>query len=178
MVAAKCKGSGCSLLADYKAGKFRLTDSSCRGTRWDFYSDTHTGLRYRYKRRWYRYHRRVQPWVYLGLKLAIRMTGGLEVSCLRSAHSKLTTSGNVSDHWSGNAADISAIRDGPKGRFVRVSTWMQSQPRFLWMLKRTVKACKTIGATQEVSLHDFDGPTGNRGSFALANHYDHVHCGW
>src|SRR5437764_4183116 len=35
------------------------------------------------------------------------------VSCLKSGHSFLTTSGNVSEHSSGNAADISAVNNIP-----------------------------------------------------------------
>ncbi len=35
-----------------------------------------------------------------------------------------------------------------------------------------------LAPRQIISLMDLDGPTANRGSFALADHDDHVHVGF
>src|SRR5213076_943915 len=32
-----------------------------------------------------------------------------KVSCLKSGHSEMTSSGNISEHWTGNAVDIGAV---------------------------------------------------------------------
>ena len=35
-----------------------------------------------------------------------------------------------------------------------------------------------VAARQIISLMDLDGPTGNTGSFAMADHNDHIHIGF
>jgi hypothetical protein len=37
---------------------------------------------------------------------------------------------------------------------------------------------KPLQPRQIISLMDLDGPTGNKGSFALPDHYDHIHVGY
>ena len=37
---------------------------------------------------------------------------------------------------------------------------------------------KDVQPRQIISLMDLDGPTGNQGSFALPDHYNHIHIGY
>ena len=37
---------------------------------------------------------------------------------------------------------------------------------------------KEVQPRQVISLMDVDGPTGNTGSFALPDHYNHIHVGY
>ena len=96
----------------------------------------------------------------------------VRISCLISGHSYLTDSGNVSAHVFGRAVDVAAVggvdilgHQGP-------GTVTERAVRLLLMLPRQV------APKQIISLMDLDGPTGNTGSFALPDHYDHIHVGY
>ncbi|HKP89271.1 MAG TPA: lytic murein transglycosylase [Thermoleophilaceae bacterium] len=89
------------------------------------------------------------------------------VSCLKSGHARLTTSGNVSEHWSGNAVDISAINGTPiighqdKGGITEQT------------VRRLMKLQGTMRPHQIISLLDFGANT-----LHMADHADHVHVGF
>ncbi len=101
---------------------------------------------------------------------AISQQHTIQISALRSDHSKLASSGNVSNHYYGRAMDIAAIDgvpctdvspDGPCGTIAR-----------------------QLGAlppgqepTELIYCWDPDGPA-NPNGFAQADHCDHVHVGF
>jgi hypothetical protein len=101
---------------------------------------------------------------------AISQQHTIRISALRSDHSKLTSSGNVSNHYYGRAMDIAAIDgvpctevapDGPCGTLAR-----------------------QLGAlppgqepTELIYCFDPDGPA-NPNGFAQADHCDHIHVGF
>ena len=106
----------------------------------------------------------------LGILGAISQQHTIRISALRSDHSKLTSSGNVSNHYYGRAMDIAAIDgvactdvspDGPCGTIAR--------------------QLGTLPAGQEptelIYCFDPDGPA-NPSGFAQADHCDHVHVGF
>jgi len=94
---------------------------------------------------------------------------GLEptVSCLRSGHSEFTSSGNVSEHASGNAVDISAING--------ISMLGHEQKGSI--TAQTVRKLMTLQGVmrphQIISLLDLGGNT-----VALPDHYNHIHVGF
>lgn len=106
----------------------------------------------------------------LNILAAISQSHTIRISALRSDHSKLTSSGNVSNHYYGRAMDIAAIDgvpctdvspDGPCGTIAR-----------------------QLGAlppgqepTELIYCFDPDGPA-NPSGFAQADHCDHVHVGY
>ncbi len=92
----------------------------------------------------------------------------LTISALECGHGFLTTSGNVSEHSSGDAVDISVIN----GTAV---TGHQGPGTMTDELIRDVLALQgTMQPHQVISLEDLPGET----SIAMADHYDHVHVGY
>jgi hypothetical protein len=89
------------------------------------------------------------------------------VSCLKSGHARITTSGNVSEHWSGNAVDISQINGIP----------ILGHQDKGGIAEQTVRRLMTLQGTmrphQIISLLDFGGNT-----LHMADHADHVHVGF
>jgi hypothetical protein len=89
------------------------------------------------------------------------------VSCLKSGHARLTTSGNVSEHWSGNAVDISSINGIP----------ILGHQDKGGITEQTVRRLMTLQGTmrphQIISLLDFGANT-----LHMADHADHVHVGF
>jgi hypothetical protein len=89
------------------------------------------------------------------------------VSCLKSGHSEFTTSGNVSEHWTGNAVDISAINGIP--------ILGHQDPGGI--ADQTVQRLMTLQGVmmphQIISLIDHGGNT-----LAMADHADHIHVGF
>jgi hypothetical protein len=89
------------------------------------------------------------------------------VSCLKSGHAQMTTSGNVSEHWSGNAVDISSINGIPiighqdKGGITEQS------------VRRLMTLQGTMRPHQIISLLDFGANT-----LHMADHADHIHVGF
>jgi hypothetical protein len=89
------------------------------------------------------------------------------VSCLKNGHSFLTSSGNVSEHTSGNAVDISKINGVPiLGHQEKGGIADQTVTRLM-----TLQG--TLQPHQIISLLEKGGPT-----LAMADHADHVHVGF
>jgi hypothetical protein len=92
----------------------------------------------------------------------------LTVTALKCGHSVLTTSGNISEHSTGNAVDIATINGIPV-------TGNQGPGTPVDELIHDVLALQgTMHPHQVISLEDLPGDT----SFALPDHYDHVHIGY
>ncbi|HET7446112.1 MAG TPA: lytic murein transglycosylase [Solirubrobacterales bacterium] len=92
----------------------------------------------------------------------------LTVTALECGHGYLTTSGNVSEHSTGDAVDIADIDGIPV-------TGHQGPGTMTDELIRDVLALQgTMHPHQVISLEDLPGET----SFALPDHYDHVHIGY
>ncbi|HEX6204247.1 MAG TPA: lytic murein transglycosylase [Solirubrobacterales bacterium] len=92
----------------------------------------------------------------------------LGVTSLQCGHGLLTTSGNVSEHTTGTAVDIPVINGTPV-------TGNQGPGSVTDDLLHTILQLQgTMHPHQLISLEDLPGPT----SFAMADHYDHVHVGY
>ena len=103
--------------------------------------------------------------------LEILATSGLEptVSSLRCGHGRLTSSGNVSEHVSGNAVDIAALNGVP----IAGNQGPGSITELALKRLRTLQG--PLEPHQIISLMRIDGA---RNAFALADHADHIHVGW
>ena len=115
---------------------------------------------------------RVDPRVEMAIRYLQASFGSVGVSCLISGHSVFTTSGNVSAHIFGRAADISTVGGTPILGHQGPDTVTERAVRLLLMLPGDV------APRQIISLMDLDGTTGNAGSFALPDHADHIHIGY
>ncbi len=92
----------------------------------------------------------------------------LTVTSLQCGHGLLTTSGNVSEHTTGTAVDIPVINGAPV-------TGNQGPGSVTDDLIHAVLQLQgTMHPHQVISLEDLPGPT----SFAMGDHYDHVHVGY
>jgi murein DD-endopeptidase MepM/ murein hydrolase activator NlpD len=92
----------------------------------------------------------------------------LRISALECGHSYLTSSGNVSEHSSGDAVDIAEIDGVPV-------TGHQGAGTLTDKLIRDVLGLQgTMHPHQVISLENLPGDT----SFAMADHDDHVHVGY
>jgi hypothetical protein len=92
----------------------------------------------------------------------------LTITSLQCGHGFLTSSGNVSEHSTGDAVDIAVINGVPV-------TGHQGPGSVTDVLIHEVLRLQgTMHPHQVISLEDLPGPT----SFALADHYDHVHVGY
>jgi hypothetical protein len=89
------------------------------------------------------------------------------VSCLKAGHSYFTKSGNVSEHSSGNAVDISKINGIPILGHQEPGGITEQTVRRLMQLQGT------MAPHQIISLLDLGGAT-----MAMADHNDHVHVGF
>jgi hypothetical protein len=89
------------------------------------------------------------------------------VTSLECGHSILTTTGNVSEHSSGNAVDIARVNGIPilghqgKGSITE------------YVIKRLLQLQGSMRPHQIISLMKLGGPT-----FAMADHADHIHVGF
>jgi len=92
----------------------------------------------------------------------------LTISALECGHSTYTTSGNVSEHSTGDAADISAIDGVPVTGHQGPGTLTDA------LIKTVLRLQGTMHPHQVISLEDLPGET----SFALPDHYNHVHIGY
>jgi hypothetical protein len=106
----------------------------------------------------------------LGIIGAISQQHTITISSLRSDHSKLTSSGNVSNHYYGRAMDIAAI-DGVPCTDVSVGGPCGMIARQLGALPPGQEP------TELIYCWDPDGPA-NPNGFAQADHCDHVHVGF
>jgi hypothetical protein len=89
------------------------------------------------------------------------------VSCLKSGHSLHTSSGNISEHSSGNAVDIAAINGVPIVGHQGPGDVTEKAVRRLMQLQGTMQP------HQIISLLAFGGNT-----MAMADHNDHIHVGF
>ena len=115
---------------------------------------------------------RIDPRVEMAIRYLQASFGSVSVSTLISGHSVFTTSGNVSAHVFGRAADISAVGGTAIFGHQGPQTVTERAVRLLLMLPNDV------APRQIISLMDLDGTTGNAGSFALPDHADHIHIGY
>jgi hypothetical protein len=101
--------------------------------------------------------------------LAYLAESGLDptVTALKCGHSYYTTSGNVSEHSSGNAVDIAKINDIPILGHQEPGGIAEQTVRRLMQLQGIMQP------HQIISLLDFGGPT-----MALPDHADHIHVGF
>ncbi len=91
------------------------------------------------------------------------------VGTLRCGHSYLTTSGNVSEHSSGNAVDIVAINGTPIVGHQGEGSITDITVRRLLTLQGTMKPHQIITLMQYA---------GTDNTFAMSDHYDHIHVGF
>jgi murein DD-endopeptidase MepM/ murein hydrolase activator NlpD len=92
----------------------------------------------------------------------------LTITALECGHSTLTTSGNVSEHSTGDAVDIAEIDGVPVTGHQGPGTLTDA------LIKTVLHLQGTMQPHQVISLEDLPGET----SFALPDHYDHVHIGY
>ncbi len=92
----------------------------------------------------------------------------LTITALECGHSYLTSSGNVSEHSSGDAVDIAVIDGVPVTGHQGPGTLTDE------LIKTVLQLQGTMHPHQVISLEDLPGET----SFALPDHYDHVHVGY
>ncbi len=92
----------------------------------------------------------------------------LTITALECGHSYLTTSGNVSEHSTGDAVDIATINGVPVTGHQGPGTLTDE------LIKTVLQLQGTMHPDQVISLEDLAGET----SFALPDHYDHVHVGY
>jgi hypothetical protein len=104
----------------------------------------------------------------IGLIGAITQEHELTISSLRSDHSQLTASGNVSNHFYGRALDIAAV-DGVSCTDTAVDAPCANLGRTLAYLS------EPMHPTELIYCFDLDGPGP---AFALADHCDHIHAGY
>ena len=91
----------------------------------------------------------------------------LTITSLKCGHSIMTTSGNVSEHSTGDAVDIAMVNGIPilgnqgKGSITEA------------VINDLLKLQGTMEPAQIISLMEMGGPT-----FAMADHNDHIHVGY
>jgi hypothetical protein len=89
------------------------------------------------------------------------------VSCLKSGHSLMTTSGNVSEHSTGDAVDISAINGVP------ILGHQQPGGVADQTVRRLMQLQGTMAPHQIISLLDY-----GQNTLAMPDHANHVHVGF
>ncbi|MFL5894839.1 MAG: lytic murein transglycosylase [Thermoleophilaceae bacterium] len=89
------------------------------------------------------------------------------ITSLKTGHGEFTTSGNVSEHWSGNAVDIAAINDVPILGHQDPGGVADQTVHRLMLLQGTMQP------HQIISLLDYGANT-----FAMADHANHIHVGF
>jgi len=92
----------------------------------------------------------------------------LTITSLSCGHGFLTTSGNVSEHTTGDAVDIAVINGVPVTGHQGPGTMTDE------LIRDVLQLQGTMHPHQVISLEDMPGAT----SFAMADHYDHVHVGY
>jgi hypothetical protein len=92
----------------------------------------------------------------------------LSITSLECGHGVLTTSGNVSEHTTGTAVDIAVINGIPVTGHQGPGTPTDE------LIHEVLRLQGTMHPHQVISLEDLPGET----SFALPDHYDHVHVGY
>jgi hypothetical protein len=92
----------------------------------------------------------------------------IRISALRSDHSELTSTGNVSDHYYGRAMDIAEV-DGVSCTDTEPTAPCGELAHSLSQIKGP------LHPTELIYCYDVDGPGP---AFALPDHCDHVHVGF
>ncbi|HET9197589.1 MAG TPA: lytic murein transglycosylase [Solirubrobacterales bacterium] len=92
----------------------------------------------------------------------------LTITSLQCGHGYLTASGNVSEHTTGTAVDIAAINGIPVTGHQGPGTPADE------LIHEVLRLQGTMHPHQVISLEDLPGEA----SFAMADHYDHVHVGY
>jgi transglycosylase-like protein with SLT domain len=92
----------------------------------------------------------------------------LTITSLECGHGYLTSSGNVSEHTTGTAVDIAVINGVPVTGHQGPGTPTDE------LIHEVLRLQGTMHPHQVISLEDLPGET----SFALPDHYDHVHVGY
>jgi hypothetical protein len=92
----------------------------------------------------------------------------LSITSLQCGHGLLTTSGNVSEHTTGTAVDIATINGIPVTGNQGPGTPTDE------LIHEVLRLQGTMHPHQVISLEDLPGEA----SFAMADHYDHVHVGY
>ena len=92
----------------------------------------------------------------------------LLISALRSDHSMMTASGNVSNHYEGRAMDIAAVNGVP------CTDQSESSP-CTEVIKLLASLPDGVKPTELIYGWDVDGPGP---AFALADHNNHIHAGF
>jgi hypothetical protein len=92
----------------------------------------------------------------------------LTITSLNCGHGLLTTSGNLSEHSTGDAVDIAMINGAPVTGNQGPGTPTDE------LIRNVLQLQGTMHPHQVISLEDLPGET----SFAMADHYDHVHVGY
>jgi murein DD-endopeptidase MepM/ murein hydrolase activator NlpD len=92
----------------------------------------------------------------------------LTITSLECGHSVYASSGYVSEHSTGDAVDIATIDGVPVTGHQGPGTLTDA------LIKTVLRLQGTMQPHQVISLEDLPGET----SFALPDHYDHVHIGY
>jgi murein DD-endopeptidase MepM/ murein hydrolase activator NlpD len=92
----------------------------------------------------------------------------LTITSLKCGHGRTTTSGNVSEHSTGDGMDISQINGVPVAHHQGPGTLTDA------LIKTALKLQGTMQPHQVISLEDLPGPI----SLAMPDHWDHVHIGF
>ncbi|MDX6563116.1 MAG: hypothetical protein QOD65_2930 [Gaiellales bacterium] len=116
--------------------------------------------------------RRVDPRVLITVEYLANATGSVRVSSLVSGHRLFTAAGGVSAHVYGRAVDVTAVGGTRIKHHQGPGSVTERTVRLLLMLPQRMRP------RQVVSMMDVDGPTGNRGSFALPDHSDRIQIGY
>ena len=91
------------------------------------------------------------------------------VTSLRCGHGYYTASGNVSEHSFGSAVDIAAINGTPIYQHQGAGSITDKAVRQLLGLQGTMKPHQIITLMQY---------SGTDNTYAMADHYDHIHVGF
>jgi hypothetical protein len=92
----------------------------------------------------------------------------LTVTSLECGHGLMTSTGNVSEHSTGDAVDIAVINGAPVTGNQGPGSMTDE------LIRDALQLQGTMHPHQVISLEDLPGET----SFAMADHYDHVHIGY
>lgn len=100
-----------------------------------------------------------------------------QIYSLRTGHDKMTTSGNVSAHYTGNAVDLSNFTISTHAKTFDAMTWIRNNNDKLYapvdqLIGPIPELCFTDGATHPI----FGG--GTFGSEVLGEHKNHIHVGF
>jgi hypothetical protein len=111
----------------------------------------------------------IDPRVLATLELLAKWHLNPTVSSLKCGHGVMTTSGNVSEHSTGTAVDISSINGVPIAGHQGPGSITERVVRRLLSLRGT------MAPHQIITLMRLEGAPS---TLAMADHADHIHIGW